>query len=86
MVIYIYIYIYKEERNKKKEHVVTRDTENACKRKGYTSNSGSSSKMGWVAEVFSLRLDCQEVIKKRKEKKRRNEDRGDKEVCMWGWP
>ena len=30
-----------------------------------TSNLSSSSKMGWVAEVSSLCLDCQEVIKKK---------------------
>ena len=37
--------IYKKEK-RKKEHVVTRDNRNACKRKGYTSNSCSLSKMG----------------------------------------
>ena len=37
MVIYI---------KKKKEHMVTCDNGIACKRKGYTSNLGSSSKIG----------------------------------------
>ena len=61
--IYIYIYI-KRRKEQKKEHVVTCDIGNACKRKEYTSNLSLSSKMGWVAEVSSLCLDCQKKKKK----------------------
>ena len=48
--------------------MITHDNGNACKRKGYTFSSGSSSKLRWVAEVFSLCLDCKE---KKKGTKRR---------------
>ena len=44
--------------------MVIHGNRNACKRKGYTSNSSSSSKIRWVAEVSSLCLDFQEATKK----------------------
>ena len=41
--------------------MVTHGNENACEREEYTSNSSSLSKMGWVAVVSSLCLDCREI-------------------------
>ena len=55
---------------REREHVVTRGNENAWEGKECTSNSGSLSKMGWVAEVSSLCLDCQEIINKLKKEGR----------------
>lgn len=43
-----------EKKRKKGEYMVARDNENVCKKNGYTSNSGLSRKIGWVAKVSSL--------------------------------
>ena len=50
---------------------VQRKMKRKKKRKRCTSNSGSSSKMGWVTDASSLCLDCkekreQEIMLKRK--------------------
>ena len=48
--------------------MVTRGNRNAYEGEGFTFNSSSSSKMGWVEKVSPLRLNCQEVIIKIKNK------------------
>ena len=48
--------------------MVTRGNRNACEGEGFTFNSSSSSKMGWVEKVSPLCLNCQEVIIKIKNK------------------
>ena len=55
------------DEKEEKRHMTTRGNKNACREKECTSNSGLSSKMGWVAKVSSLCLDCQEIIIKKGE-------------------
>ena len=58
--------------------MVTRGNRNACEGEGFTFNSSSSSKMGWVEKVSPLCLNCQEVIIKIKKKKKKNNNNNNK--------
>ena len=58
--------------------MVTRGNRNACEGEGFTFNSSSSSKMGWVEKVSPLCLDYQEVIIKIKKKKKKTKTKQNK--------
>ena len=69
----------KELNNEKEErkHMTTRGNKNACGKKECTPNSSSSSRMGWVAKVSFLCLDCQEIMRRKKREMHK---------YMWSWP